>query len=79
MAMVAQGQVWVGSEDSVIYIISVHSMSCHKQLTEHRASVTGFVVQDGPDAPRYPGSPEASANALLGRSENSTLVREEVQ
>ncbi|XP_059528413.1 DENN domain-containing protein 3 isoform X1 [Myotis daubentonii] len=51
MAMVAQGQVWVGSEDSVIYIISVHSMSCHKQLTEHRASVTGFVVQDGPDAP----------------------------
>lgn len=51
MAMVAQGQVWVGSQDSVIYIISVHSMSCHKQLTEHRASVTGFVVQDGPDAP----------------------------
>ncbi|XP_015416908.1 PREDICTED: DENN domain-containing protein 3, partial [Myotis davidii] len=51
MAMVAQGQVWVGSEDSVIYIISVHSMSCHKQLTEHRASVTGFVVQNGPDAP----------------------------
>ncbi|KAK1331862.1 hypothetical protein QTO34_007538 [Cnephaeus nilssonii] len=51
MAMVAQGQVWVGSEDSVIYIISVHSMSCNKQLTEHRASVTGFVVQDGPDAP----------------------------
>ncbi|KAM8785713.1 DENN domain-containing protein 3 isoform 2-T2 [Rhynchonycteris naso] len=51
MATVEQNQVWVGSEDSVIYIISIHSMSCNKQLTDHRASVTGLVVQDGPEAP----------------------------
>lgn len=55
MVMVEQSQVWVGSEDSVIYIINVHSMSCHKQLTDHRASVTGLVVQDG--APRFGWSP----------------------
>ncbi|KAM5210866.1 DENN domain-containing protein 3 isoform 1-T3 [Hipposideros larvatus] len=51
MAMVEQNQVWVGSEDSIIYIINIHSMSCNKQLTDHRASVTGLVVQDGPAAP----------------------------
>lgn len=57
--MVEQNQVWVGSEDSIIYIINIHSMSCNKQLTDHRASVTGLVVQDGPVAPRYAGSWEA--------------------
>ncbi|KAM5314568.1 DENN domain-containing protein 3 isoform 2-T3 [Glossophaga mutica] len=51
MAVVERSQVWVGSEDSVIYIISIHSMSCNKQLTDHRASVTGLVVRDGPEAP----------------------------
>ncbi|XP_066121675.1 DENN domain-containing protein 3 isoform X1 [Saccopteryx bilineata] len=51
MALVEQNQVWVGSEDSIIYIISIHSMSCNKQLTDHRASVSGLVVQDGPEAP----------------------------
>ncbi|XP_054446520.1 DENN domain-containing protein 3 [Pteronotus mesoamericanus] len=51
MAMVEQSQVWVGSEDSVIYIISSHSMSCNKQLTDHRASVTGLAVQGRPEAP----------------------------
>lgn len=55
MAMVEQSQVWVGSEDSIIYIISVHSMSCNKQLADHRASVTGLVVPDGTEAPRYAG------------------------
>ncbi|KAG8515468.1 DENN domain-containing protein 3, partial [Galemys pyrenaicus] len=45
MAMVQQNQVWVGSEDSVIYIISVHSMSCNKQLTDHRHSVTHLAVR----------------------------------
>ncbi|XP_057591326.1 DENN domain-containing protein 3 isoform X3 [Hippopotamus amphibius kiboko] len=45
MVMAEQSQVWVGSEDSVIYIINVHSMSCNKQLTDHRSSVTGLVVE----------------------------------
>nr|XP_005910460.1 PREDICTED: DENN domain-containing protein 3 [Bos mutus] len=51
MVMAEQSQVWVGSEDSVIYIINVHSMSCNKQLTDHRSSITGLAVQDGVQAP----------------------------
>uniref|UniRef100_A0A2K5E160 DENN domain containing 3 n=1 Tax=Aotus nancymaae TaxID=37293 RepID=A0A2K5E160_AOTNA len=51
MVMADQNQVWVGSEDSVIYIINVHSMSCNKQLTDHRSSVTDLIVQDGQKAP----------------------------
>ncbi|EHB17990.1 DENN domain-containing protein 3 [Heterocephalus glaber] len=47
MVMAEQSQVWVGSEDSIIYIINVHSMSCNKQLTDHRAAITGLIVHDG--------------------------------
>ncbi|XP_060245275.1 DENN domain-containing protein 3 isoform X3 [Meriones unguiculatus] len=47
MVLAEHSQVWVGSEDSVIYIINVHSMSCNKQLTDHRAAVTGLAVQNG--------------------------------
>lgn len=57
MVMAEQTQVWVGSEDSVIYIINVHSMSCNKQLTDHRSSVTGLVVQDRAQAPRSGQAP----------------------
>lgn len=52
MLMAEHSQVWVGSEDSVIYIINVHSMSCNKQLTDHRAAVTGLAVHNG-KKPRY--------------------------
>ncbi|XP_054477043.1 DENN domain-containing protein 3-like isoform X1 [Anoplopoma fimbria] len=44
MLGLVQGQVWIGSQDSVIYIIDTHSMSCNKQLTEHRHEVTGLTV-----------------------------------
>ena len=44
MMGLVQDQVWIGSQDSVIYIIDTHSMSCNKQLTEHRHDVTGFTV-----------------------------------
>ncbi|KAM6972971.1 DENN domain-containing protein 3 [Aplochiton taeniatus] len=37
-------QVWIGSQDSVIYIISAVSMSCNRQLTEHRSEVTGLAL-----------------------------------
>lgn len=47
MVMAEHSQVWVGSEDSVIYIINVHSMSCNKQLTDHRSAVTGLAVPSG--------------------------------
>uniref|UniRef100_A0A8C1FIP7 DENN/MADD domain containing 3b n=1 Tax=Cyprinus carpio carpio TaxID=630221 RepID=A0A8C1FIP7_CYPCA len=40
-----QKQVWIGSQDSVIYIINTRSMLCHKQLTEHRGEVTDFALQ----------------------------------
>lgn len=42
MMGLVQEQVWIGSQDSVIYIIDTHSMSCNKQLTEHRQEVTGL-------------------------------------
>ncbi|XP_062043922.1 DENN domain-containing protein 3 isoform X2 [Lepus europaeus] len=51
MVMAEQNQVWLGSADAVIYIINVHSMSCNKQLTDHRASVTALAVQEGTAAP----------------------------
>ncbi|XP_026172851.1 DENN domain-containing protein 3-like isoform X3 [Mastacembelus armatus] len=44
MLGLVQDQVWIGSQDSVIYIIDTHSMSCNKQLTEHRHEVTGLMV-----------------------------------
>ncbi|XP_016363412.1 DENN domain-containing protein 3 isoform X2 [Sinocyclocheilus anshuiensis] len=40
-----QEQVWIGSQDSVIYIINTCSMLCHKQLTEHRGEVTDFALE----------------------------------
>ncbi|XP_072317227.1 DENN domain-containing protein 3-like [Eucyclogobius newberryi] len=44
MLGLVQEQVWIGSKDSVIYIIDSHSLSCNKQLTEHRHEVTGLAV-----------------------------------
>uniref|UniRef100_A0A673MSG5 DENN domain-containing protein 3-like n=1 Tax=Sinocyclocheilus rhinocerous TaxID=307959 RepID=A0A673MSG5_9TELE len=44
-----QEQVWIGSQDSVIYIINTCSMLCHKQLTEHRGEVTDFVYSCSAD------------------------------
>ncbi|XP_069778417.1 DENN domain-containing protein 3 isoform X2 [Narcine bancroftii] len=40
------GQVWIGSQDSSIYIINTHSMSCNKQLTEHCTDVTDMVLEN---------------------------------
>ncbi|KAG5842676.1 hypothetical protein ANANG_G00180140 [Anguilla anguilla] len=42
-------QVWIGSQDSVIYIINARSMSCNKQLTEHRSEVTAFALEGRTD------------------------------
>ncbi|XP_062842289.1 DENN domain-containing protein 3 [Trichomycterus rosablanca] len=49
MLRVDQQQLWIGSQDSVIYIINPNSMSCNKQLTEHRAEVTGLALEERPD------------------------------
>ncbi|CAN9503904.1 unnamed protein product [Ophioblennius macclurei] len=45
MLGVDKDQVWMGSEDSVIYIISMVAMVCNRQLTEHRAEVTGLALE----------------------------------
>lgn len=37
-------EVWIGSQDSIIYIMDTHTMSCNKQLTEHRHEVTGLTA-----------------------------------
>ncbi|XP_010871469.2 DENN domain-containing protein 3 isoform X2 [Esox lucius] len=44
MLGVDRQQVWIGSQDSIIYIISARSMSCNQQLTEHRSEVTGMAL-----------------------------------
>ncbi|XP_026205170.1 DENN domain-containing protein 3 [Anabas testudineus] len=44
MLGVNSDQVWMGSEDSVIYIISMLALVCNRQLTEHRAEVTGLAL-----------------------------------
>ncbi|XP_013048818.3 DENN domain-containing protein 3 [Anser cygnoides] len=45
MVMVEQSQVWIGSQDSIIYIINTHSMSCNKQLNDHRSDITDIIVE----------------------------------
>uniref|UniRef100_A0A803XZD4 DENN domain-containing protein 3 n=1 Tax=Meleagris gallopavo TaxID=9103 RepID=A0A803XZD4_MELGA len=45
MVMVEQSQVWIGSQDSIIYIINTHSMSCNKQLNDHHSDITDIVVE----------------------------------
>ncbi|KAB5530741.1 hypothetical protein PHYPO_G00132890 [Pangasianodon hypophthalmus] len=49
MLGVDQQQLWIGSQDSIIYIINPNSMSCNKQLTEHRAEITGLALEERPD------------------------------
>uniref|UniRef100_A0A670ZVW0 DENN domain containing 3 n=1 Tax=Pseudonaja textilis TaxID=8673 RepID=A0A670ZVW0_PSETE len=39
MIMAEQSQVWIGSADSVIYLINTYSMSCNKQLNDHRREI----------------------------------------
>ncbi|XP_058277638.1 DENN domain-containing protein 3 isoform X2 [Hirundo rustica] len=52
MVMVEQSQVWIGSQDSIIYIINTHSMSCNKQLNDHRSDVTDIIVEMKNGTPR---------------------------
>uniref|UniRef100_A0A667WJF1 DENN domain containing 3 n=1 Tax=Myripristis murdjan TaxID=586833 RepID=A0A667WJF1_9TELE len=60
MLGVDQDQVWMGSEDSVIYIISMVAMVCNRQLTEHRAEVTGLAVGTDNQKVGYSCSAEGS-------------------
>ncbi|XP_053571371.1 DENN domain-containing protein 3 [Bombina bombina] len=46
MVGIDQNQVWIGSSDSIIYIINTHSMSCNKQLTDHRCEVVDIIAEN---------------------------------
>uniref|UniRef100_A0A8C3QWJ4 DENN domain-containing protein 3 n=1 Tax=Cyanoderma ruficeps TaxID=181631 RepID=A0A8C3QWJ4_9PASS len=61
MVMVEQSQVWIGSQDSIIYIINTHSMSCNKQLNDHRSDVTDIIVDNKNGTPS-----EAYSSSLDG-------------
>ncbi|XP_050177628.1 DENN domain-containing protein 3 [Myiozetetes cayanensis] len=61
MVMVEQSQVWIGSRDSIIYIINTHSMSCNKQLNDHRSDVTDIIVENKNGTPS-----EAYSSSLDG-------------
>ncbi|XP_018430961.1 PREDICTED: DENN domain-containing protein 3-like, partial [Nanorana parkeri] len=47
MVAVDPTHVWIGSSDSIIYIINIHSMSCNKQLSDHRHEVVDIVPEAG--------------------------------
>ncbi|XP_075067760.1 DENN domain-containing protein 3 [Mixophyes fleayi] len=46
MVGIEQSQVWIGSSDSIIYIINTHSLSCNKQLSDHRAELVDIVLDN---------------------------------
>ncbi|XP_075905416.1 DENN domain-containing protein 3-like [Nelusetta ayraudi] len=48
MLGLSHDQVWMGSKDSIIYIIDTVSMSCNQQLTEHRQEVTSLAADPQP-------------------------------
>lgn len=49
MLAVNEQQLWIGSKDSFIYIINPRSVSCNKQLTEHRCELTGLALEERAD------------------------------
>uniref|UniRef100_A0A8C7RTE1 DENN domain-containing protein 3 n=1 Tax=Oncorhynchus mykiss TaxID=8022 RepID=A0A8C7RTE1_ONCMY len=59
-----QDQVWIGSQDSIIYIIDSRSMSCNKQLTEHRHEVMDFALEES-DKMRQTYSCSADGTVIL--------------
>ncbi|KAM4601561.1 DENN domain-containing protein 3-like [Polymixia lowei] len=72
-----QEQVWIGSQDSVIYIIDSRSMSCNKQLTEHRQEVTGFTVDNrDQQASQQPYSCSCDGTILLWDSSSLKVKRQ---
>ncbi|KAJ1194466.1 hypothetical protein NDU88_003754 [Pleurodeles waltl] len=46
MLGIDHSQVWIGSQNSIIYIINTHSMSCNRQLTDHRSAVVDIIVDE---------------------------------
>lgn len=52
MVSVGHEQVWVGSEDSSIYIIDAARVMCNRRLAGHRNQVSGMALEDVTDLGR---------------------------
>ncbi|XP_062291984.1 DENN domain-containing protein 3 isoform X2 [Scomber scombrus] len=65
MLGVDKDQVWMGSEDSVIYIISMVAMVCNRQLTEHRAEVTGLALDTDKYSQKVAYSSSAEGSVMV--------------
>ncbi|XP_067856286.1 DENN domain-containing protein 3-like isoform X2 [Heptranchias perlo] len=46
MIGISYEQVWLGSEDSSIYIIDTQSMACNKRLVGHRNQVSDMILEE---------------------------------
>uniref|UniRef100_A0A8C5B566 UDENN domain-containing protein n=1 Tax=Gadus morhua TaxID=8049 RepID=A0A8C5B566_GADMO len=75
MLGVGQDQVWIGSQDSVIYIVDPRSMSCNKQLTEHRHEVTALLPRPAVFS-EQPYSCSAEGIILLWDASSLTVNRQ---
>ncbi|KAM6968155.1 DENN domain-containing protein 3-like [Aplochiton taeniatus] len=73
-----QEQVWIGSQDSVIYIIDTRSMSCNKQLTEHRHEVSGFTL-DRSSQPQLQAYSCSAEGSIIQWDTSSLKVRRQFQ
>ncbi|KAF3833965.1 hypothetical protein F7725_025169, partial [Dissostichus mawsoni] len=76
MLGVDKDQVWVGSDDSVIYIISMVAMVCNRQLTDHRAEVTGLALDRDKQSQKVAYSCSAEGSVMVW--DVSTLQKEEL-
>uniref|UniRef100_A0A3P9KUT9 UDENN domain-containing protein n=1 Tax=Oryzias latipes TaxID=8090 RepID=A0A3P9KUT9_ORYLA len=70
-------QVWIGSQDSVIYILDTNTMTCNKQLTEHRSELTGLSVDTRhPHNSQYAYSCSSDGTILQWNSAGLTVKKQ---
>ncbi|KAG9471546.1 hypothetical protein GDO78_014347 [Eleutherodactylus coqui] len=65
MVGVEQSQVWIGSSDSMIYIINTHSMSCNKQLNDHHGELVDIVMDSSDKQKRFAYSCSADGRVIV--------------
>ncbi|KAM9310249.1 DENN domain-containing protein 3-like isoform 1-T2 [Pholidichthys leucotaenia] len=78
MIGLVQDQVWIGSQDCVIYIIDTHSMSCNKQLTEHKQEVTGLAMGTSDEHNSQQAYSCSSDGTILQWNSSSLKVRRQL-
>ncbi|XP_040288162.1 DENN domain-containing protein 3 [Bufo bufo] len=65
MVGVEQSQVWIGSSDSMIYIINTHSMFCNKQLNDHQGELVDIVMDSSDNQKRAAYSCSADGEVIV--------------